>query len=101
MPIYMTARFRVRRGSVEKCREAICEFVEYIRAHEPRTQVYFSLQEISDPTRIMNILIFENEAALLLHRNSPGAQKFTSVIYPECVESVEFTEYNVIANRNE
>ncbi|QPJ65851.1 MAG: hypothetical protein G3M78_10790 [Candidatus Nitrohelix vancouverensis] len=101
MAIYMSARFRVHRHAIKKCKEAMVELVDYVRANEPRTLVYLAQQEISDPTRFMSILIFENETGLALHRNSPASKKFAETVYPEALEPVEFSEYNVVADRNQ
>ncbi len=51
MPIYQTATYRVRAEGVGVVREAIDEFVEYVRANEPGTLLYHAWQSQEDPTR--------------------------------------------------
>ena len=101
MPIYMTARFQVRPESVEKCRQAIDEFVADVKRREPRTLLYTSLQERDNPTRFLHTFIFRDKAALDIHSNSDAVKRFTSVLYPETLAPVEFTEYVVVASTNE
>lgn len=98
MPLCMTARFKVRRQTLEKCQQAIHEFVEYVRANEPKTQLYVSMQEIEDATSFLHLFIFDDEAARDLHSNSEAVRRFTDVLYPETLAPVEFTEYRLVAS---
>lgn len=98
MAIYMTARFQVRAKSRLRCEAAIREFVTYVREHEPHTQLYTSVQETGDATRFLHFFIFEDEAARDAHSNSAAVQRFTEVLYPECLTPVEFTEYSLVAS---
>jgi len=98
MPIYMTARFKVKPESLEKCQQAIHEFIEYIKANEPDTRLYESVQETGDATSFLHYFIFENEAAREKHSSSDGVKRFTGILYPELLVPVEFTEYTLIAS---
>ncbi len=101
MPIYMTARFKVKPESREKCQQAIRDFIAYIQANEPETRLYESVQEAADPTSFLHYFIFENEAARDRHRTSDGVKRFTDILYPELLAPVEFTEYTIIATTEE
>ena len=98
MPVYMTARFEVQREALEVCKLAIQEFVEYVRANEPGTLLYTSLQEKENPARFLHYFIFRDEQARELHSSSDGVNRFTSILYPNLVAPVEFTEYVFFAN---
>jgi quinol monooxygenase YgiN len=78
---------------LSECEAAIRKFVEYVRANEPKTLLYISLQERDDPTRFLHYFIFEDEAARDRHSNSKAVDHFTGALYPNLVEPVEFTEY--------
>ncbi len=97
MPIFQTARFKVKPESREKCEQAVREFIEYIKANEPGTLRYSSLQQADDPTMFMHFFIFADEAARGKHRTSEGVKRFTSVLYPETIDGVEFAEYAMVA----
>lgn len=98
MPVYMTARFEVRKERLDVCQRAIQEFVEYINANEPDTLLYTSLHESADPTRFLHSFIFRDEAARARHSSSDAVNRFTNILYPNLVTPVEFTEYVVFAN---
>ncbi|MEE2987838.1 MAG: hypothetical protein VX667_08640 [Nitrospinota bacterium] len=44
-------------------------------------------------------MTFDNEAALLFHRNSKSTQRFVENIYPECKKPVKFIEYNLLSEK--
>lgn len=98
MSVYMTARFEVQKEALEVCKQAIQEFVDYVRANEPDTILYTSLQEKDNSTRFLHYFIFRDENALQLHSSSEAVNRFTNILYPNLVAPVEFTEYAVFAN---
>ena len=98
MSIYMTARFEVKKEALEVCKRTIQEFIEYVRANEPDTILYTSLQEREKPTCFLHYFIFQDEGAREIHSNSEGVNRFTSVLYPNLVAPVEFTEYTVFTS---
>lgn len=98
MSIYMTAQFEVRKEALEICEQTIQEFVDYIRANEPDTILYTSLQEKENPTLFLHYFIFRDEKAREIHSNSDAVNRFTSILYPNLVAPVEFTEYNRFAS---
>jgi quinol monooxygenase YgiN len=98
MPVHQTAYFVVRDDALEICQKAIREFVDYVRANESDTLFYTSLQEKEEPNHFLHYFIFRDEKARDLHANSDAVNRFTSVLYPNLVAPVEFTEYNVFAN---
>jgi quinol monooxygenase YgiN len=101
MPIYMTARFQVRPESVEKVRQAVRDFIDHIRANEPGTGLYVSLEDSKDPTRFLHVFWFTGEDAQQTHRTSEAVDRFTSILYPETVGGVEFTTYDLVASTTE
>jgi quinol monooxygenase YgiN len=98
MPIFKTARFKVRSESVETCGQAITEFVAYIKDNEPGTHLYTALHEAEDTTSFMHYFIFEDAAAEETHRTSDAVKRFTSILYPETVDGVVFTDYVLVAS---
>lgn len=94
MSIYMTARFEVQKEALDVCQQVIQDFVDYVRANEPETVLYTSLQEKENPTRFLHYFIFRDEQAREIHSNSDAVNRFTSILYPNLVAPVEFTEYS-------
>lgn len=101
MAIYKTARFKVRPEGLEKAKEAIREFVEYIKANEPGTRLYTALHEADDATTFMHYFIFDDALAEEKHRTSAGVKWFTDILYPETVDGVLFTDYTLIASTDD
>jgi quinol monooxygenase YgiN len=98
MAIYQTARFQVQAEHLAEARQAIEEFVRYVRDHEPGTRLYSSVHEAEDETTFLHYFIFEDEAAQNLHRASEGVMRFTGILYPTLVDGVQFTEYRLFAS---
>lgn len=98
MPIYQTARFRIRPESLPICQAAIKEFLAYIRSNEPGTLYHVSLQEQDDPTSFIHYIAFRDEAGRQAHASSGAVKQFEDVLYPEMIAPVEFTEYVMVAS---
>jgi quinol monooxygenase YgiN len=100
MAIYETGAYQVKASGVDKVKKAIDEFVRYVQANEPGTQMYLAWQEENDPTRFLHLFIFENEAALARHGESDAVKQFEAVYSPELVGgSVVFTTYEMVAGK--
>ena len=57
MSIYLTAYFVVRDDALEACQQVIREFVDYVRANEPETLLYTSMQEKENPNHFEGLII--------------------------------------------
>ena len=97
MSIHQTAYFVVRDDALEACKGAIREFIDYVRENEPNTFLYTSLQEKEHETHFLHYFIFRDENARQVHANSEAVNRFTSILYPNLIAPVEFTEYEVFA----
>ena len=100
MPIHMTAEYRVRPGSVERCQTAIREFIDAVTRDEPGTRHYVAWEDERDPVHFLHHFVFEDEAAEQRHRASDGVRRFTAVLYPETVSGVHFTRYREVASNH-
>lgn len=98
MTIYMTAKFEVKKEALEICMQTIREFVDYVRANEPDTILYTSMQEKENAARFLHYFIFRDEKARENHSNSKAVNRFTGLLYPNLVAPVEFTEYVVLTS---
>ena len=100
MPIYQTGGYQVKPSGVDKVKQAIKEFVAYVKANEPGTQMYLAWQQSDDPTRFLHLFIFEDEVAQIRHGQSEAVKRFESIYTPELVgEEVVFTDYAMIAGK--
>lgn len=100
MPIYQLAHYQVQASATDKVKRAIDEFVRYIQANEPGTQVYLAWQQREDPTRFVHIFKFADQAAMETHSKSHEVHRFESVYTPELVsKGVEFVDYDWVAGK--
>ena len=97
MPIYKTANFLVRAGSLDRCTEAVREFVTEMQQSERGTQLYISLQDQVNPHRFLHVFVFEDERAEAIHRDAPATKRFTQKLFPELVGEVKFGDYSLVA----
>jgi quinol monooxygenase YgiN len=98
MPIIMTASYQVRPQSIDRCKQAIKNLVEYVKENEKGTLYYIANQEKLNPYAFLHTMIFKDEVALTMHRSSEAAEKFVNVIYPAAIDPLEFKEYNEISH---
>ena len=98
MSIHQTAYFVVREDALAVCQKAIREFVDYVRVNEPDTLLYTSLHEKENANHFTHYFIFRDERAREIHTNSEAVNRFTSILYPNLIAPVEFSEYEVFAS---
>ena len=100
MPIYQTGGYQVKASALNKVKKAIREFVVYLQANEPGTQMYLAWQEKNDPTQFLHLFIFADEAAQARHGQSEAVKRFESVYSPELVGGeVVFTDYELVSGK--
>ena len=95
--MYRTAQFRVAEKSVDKCRKAIQEFVAYVKANEPRTLLYISLENEKDVTQFVHLMAFADPHAMVEHGSSMANKDFITTIYPEIIGGVVVSDFYAVA----
>ena len=102
MAIFQTGSYQVKKSAVPIVKKAIEEFVRYIQANEPGTQMYLAWQEKDDPTKFNHLFIFEDAAAQKKHGESDAVRRFEAVYSPELAGGeVVFTDYEMVAGKRE
>ena len=91
--IHELARYEVRPEALPQCVAAIHEFVAHVRANESGALRYEVWQEAEHPTRFVHIFVWRHAEANRVHGESAAVKKFASILYPNCLAPVEFTEY--------
>ncbi len=100
MPLYQPGGYQVKPSAVNKVKQAIKEFVAYVQANEPGTQMYLAWQQKDDPTHFLHLFIFEDAAAQRRHGQSEAVKRFEGIYSPELVGGgVVFTDYEIIAGK--
>ena len=98
MALYQIAEYQVNAPAVAKVKQAVEEFVRYVRSNEPGTRWYVAWQQKDDPTRFVHFFIFEDAAAQDTHSKSAAVKRFEAVYSPELVGGdVIFTDYDLVA----
>ena len=102
MPIFQSGAYQVKSSGVEKVKNAIEEFLEYVRANEPGTEMYLAWQQKDDPTRFIHHFIFADADAQVRHGQSDAVKRFEAVYTPELVGGdVVFTNYEMVAGKRD
>ena len=102
MAIYQTAHYRVKREAVDRVKQAVEEFVQYVAGNERGTRMYTAWQQVDDPTRFVHLFIFDDEAAHTAHGRSDAVRQFEAVYQPELVDGpVVFTDYDLVASNRD
>jgi quinol monooxygenase YgiN len=95
--IYMTARFRVEPQAVQASLYAINDFIDGIKATEPGTLQYTSVQDLEDSFAFLHFFAFEDEAAEEIHRNSANTAQFVEALYDHLEGDVIFQRWNAVS----
>jgi quinol monooxygenase YgiN len=100
MHICQTGGYRVKPSAVNKVKQAIKDFVEYVRTNEPSTLMYLAWQEKNDPTHFLHLFIFADEGAQARHGESEAVKRFESIYSPELVGGeVVFTDFELVSGK--
>ena len=94
--IHELATYEVRPDALGTCVAAIHDFVAYVRANEPGALRYEVWQEAEHPTRFTHIFVWRDQEANRIHGESAAVKKFASILYPNCLAPVKFTEFKQI-----
>src|ERR1041385_514711 len=99
MAIYQTAHYQISSQGLDKVKQAIEEFVRYVRTNEPGTQMYLAWQQQNNPSRFIHFFIFKDEATQTIHSESAAVRHFESVYTPYLVGGpVIFTDFDLVAS---
>ena len=100
MAIYQTGGYQVKASAIDTVKQAIRDFVGYVQANEPGTQMYLAWQQKDDPTRFLHFFIFKDAAAQAAHGRSDAVKRFESIYSPGLVGGdVVFTDYDMVAGK--
>jgi len=94
--IHELARYEIRPDALDEVLDAIHEFVAYVRDTEPGALRYEVWQEAEQPTRFVHLFVWRDAEANRIHGDSAEVKKFAGILYPKCLEPVEFTEYRQV-----
>jgi quinol monooxygenase YgiN len=95
MPIFQTGAYRVKPAAVGRVKQAITDFVQYVKASEPGTEMYLAWQRRDDPIQFIHLFIFADAAAHERHGRSEAVKRFEQVYSPKLVGGgVVFTDYD-------
>lgn len=97
MPIYKTASYLVRAGSIDRCTDAVRQFVAEMQSSEPGTTLYLSMQDQVNPHRFLHVFVFADERAETVHREAAATKRFTELLQPELIGEVKFGDYTLVA----
>lgn len=80
--IRMLVQYRVKPGAVDEVKQAVTDFVDGIRKHEPDT-IYGSFIG-EDERSFVHAMAFSDSAAEKRHRAAAYTEAFVARLYPNC-----------------
>jgi len=72
--------------------------VDRITADEPGTRLYATFTSGDDPIEFLHVMVFGDEPAERLHRNSEAVREFVGVLYPITIDGVRFDDLQLLAS---
>ncbi len=94
--IHELACYEVHPEALDRCLDAIHEFVAYVRENECGALRYEVWQESEHPTRFVHIFVWKDAEANRIHGESDAVKKFAGILYPNCLAPVKFIEYRQV-----
>jgi quinol monooxygenase YgiN len=94
--IARTAEFVVKKGKLDKVKEAIDQFVRTVHVSEPGTRLLVSFQDEENEFKFLHIMIFESEGAEKLHKTAAYTEKFLKILLPNCKSEPRIKKFNYI-----
>lgn len=94
--IARTAEFVVKKGKLNKVKEAIDQFVRTVHVSEPGTRMYVSFQDEENEFRFLHVMIFESEGAEKKHQSAAYTEKFVNILNPNCKHMPTLRKFNFI-----
>lgn len=91
--IAKTAEYVVKKGKLDKVKEAIATFVRTVHVSEPGTKIYVSVQDKENESRFLHFMIFESEGAEQKHKNAGYTKEFSEILFPNCKSEPVYHEY--------
>ena len=98
MPIFMTARYRVKPESMNQSLYTMNDLVDAIQAAEPGTLEYSCIQDFEDSFSFLHFFVFTDENAEDAHRGGSYVAQFMEAISPNLESDVLFERWNVVAS---
>ena len=92
------AQFQVEASFVERCEEAVRNFVRYVQQNERGTILYISFQSKQDRTQFVHLMVFENAEALAKHGLSPESKRMIELIHPHLVNHIASSNFERVAS---
>ncbi|MGD8781626.1 MAG: antibiotic biosynthesis monooxygenase [Ignavibacteria bacterium] len=89
--------YKIKKGSLQKVKTAIDEFVHEIAEKENSTN-YCSYQKARDETTFIHIMSYSTKEDEESHLNAEHTKKFVDILYPECVEEPVIEDLNMISS---
>jgi quinol monooxygenase YgiN len=92
------AQFQVQESFLERCEEAVRNFVRHVKQNEPGTILYISFQSKQDRTQFVHFMVFENAEALAKHGLSSESKRLIELIHPHLLSHIASSNFERVAS---
>ncbi|MDE1842593.1 MAG: antibiotic biosynthesis monooxygenase [Thaumarchaeota archaeon] len=91
-PFIVLVKYKIKKKKLDKAKDAISEYVEAVKKHEPQTIHYKVFQDKDDNTVFVHMMSFLDKNAKKTHEKTAHLKKLKKILIPISKGKAEYTD---------